>query len=39
MNYLLIEDRAWVHLQVHSHRLTNIMRQFNHHFNPTGESD
>ena len=38
MNNLLIEERAWANLQAHARRLTDAIRQLDHHFNPAAES-
>lgn len=38
MNYLLIEERAWMNLQAHVRRLADTIRRLDHHFNPAAES-
>ncbi len=38
MNYLLIEESAWVNLQACANRLTDTMRRLDRHFNPAAES-
>lgn len=38
MNYLLIEERAWVNLQAQVHRLIDKVRRLDRHFNPPAES-
>lgn len=38
MNYLLIEEHAWVNLQAHARRLTDTIRRLDRHFKPAAES-
>ena len=38
MNYLLIEERAWVNLQAHARRLADTICRLDRHFNPAAES-
>lgn len=38
MNYLLIEERAWVNLQAHARHLPDTIRRLDRHFNPAAES-
>lgn len=38
MNYLLIEERAWMNLQAHVRHLTDTMQRLNRHFNLAIES-
>lgn len=38
MNYLLIEERAWVNLQAHARHLTDTIRLLNRHFNSAAEN-
>lgn len=38
MNYLLIEERAWMNLQAHVRHLTDTMQRLDRRFNPAAES-
>lgn len=37
MNYLLIEECAWMNLQAHVRHLTDTMQRLDRHFSPAAE--